>query len=170
MRKELPRPGYLGVFDRSHYEDVLVVRVKNLVPRDVWEKRNDEINRFERQIRANGTVIVKAALLVSKAEQARRLADRLDRPDKYWKYNPGDLTERALWDDYDEAYQAMFDATSTDDAPWYAIPADNKWFARLAISELLLTALRGLDLTWPPATFDVAHEQARLAAMVAEGR
>jgi len=165
IRNALPSPGQLGVFDRSHYEDVLVVRVHELVPADVWEARYDEINAFEEQVVASGTVIVKVALLVSLEEQRERLRERLERPDKYWKYNPGDLDERSRWDTYQEAYQAVLDRTSTDSAPWHVVPADKKWFARLAVTELLTEALESLDLSWPPADFDVAAEKARLAAM-----
>jgi PPK2 family polyphosphate:nucleotide phosphotransferase len=164
IENALPQPGRLGVFDRSHYEDVLVVRVHELVPPDVWGARYDEINDFEARVVASGTTIVKVALMVSQAEQKKRLRQRLERPDKYWKYNPGDLDERLLWPRYAEAYQAVFDRTSTDVAPWYAVPADRKWYARLAVTELLTHAFRGLDLGWPPADFDVAAEMARLDA------
>ncbi|GMA25823.1 hypothetical protein GCM10025864_35820 [Luteimicrobium album] len=164
IRRALPRPGYIGVFDRSHYEDVLVVRVDELVPADVWEKRYDEINRFEERLVEAGTTVVKVALLVSPEEQKKRLLERLDRPDKYWKYNPGDVDSRLRWPAYQEAYQAVLDRTNTEVAPWYAVPADRKWFARLAVSELLLDALRRLDLGWPPADFDVDAERARLLA------
>lgn len=161
IRNALPRPGHIGVFDRSHYEDVLVVRVDGLVPPDVWGARYDEINDFEAEVAAAGTVIVKVLLAISPDEQAGRLRERLERPDKHWKYNPGDLDVRAKWLAYDEAYQAVLDRTS-DVAPWYVVPADRKWFARLAVMELLVHALEGLALTWPPADFDVAAEIARL--------
>lgn len=163
IRKALPRKGQIGVFDRSHYEDVLVVRVHDLVPRSEWEPRYDEINAFERDLVESGTTLVKVAMFVSLDEQKARLAERLDRPDKYWKYNPGDVTERGFWPQYQQAYQAMLDRTSTDHAPWYVIPADRKWFARLAVTELLIAALERLDLSWPPANFDVAVEKRRLA-------
>jgi PPK2 family polyphosphate:nucleotide phosphotransferase len=164
IRNALPRPGYIGVFDRSHYEDVLVVRVEGLVPPETWEARYDEINAFEAEVAAAGTVIVKVMLMVSADEQAGRLRERLERPDKHWKYNPGDIDTREKWPAYQEAYQAVLDRTSTDVAPWYVIPADRKWYARLAVGELVLAALKGLDLTWPPADFDVATELTRLAA------
>ncbi len=165
IRNALPRPGHLGVFDRSHYEDVLVVRVNELVPQAVWEPRYEEINAFEAEVVAAGTSIVKVALVVSPDEQKARLRERLERPEKYWKYNPGDLDVRAQWPAYREAYQAVLDRTSTDLAPWYVVPADRKWFARLAVTELLLEALEGLDLGWPAADFDVEAERARLDAM-----
>ncbi len=164
IRKALPAAGQIGVFDRSHYEDVLVVRVENLVPESVWSARYDEINAFEAEVAAAGTTIVKVALMVSRDEQYDRLSERLERPDKYWKYNPGDVDARAQWDAYQEAYQAIFERTSTDVAPWHVIPADEKWYARLAVSQLVWQALEGLDLAWPPADFDVEKEKARLAA------
>ncbi len=163
IEKQTPKGGQIGVFDRSHYEDVLVVRVHDLVPESIWEPRYDIINRFEENLIASGTTIVKCAMFVSLDEQKKRLAERLDRPDKYWKYNPADIDERGYWPKYQEAYQAMLDRTSTDRAPWHVIPADRKWFSRLAITELLIEALEGLDLDWPPADFDVEHEKARLA-------
>ncbi|MFM9378997.1 polyphosphate kinase 2 family protein [Gordonia sp. VNK21] len=164
IHKALPRAGRIGVFDRSHYEDVLPVRVHGLVPESVWSQRYDLINEFEAELTAAGTTVIKCALVVSKDEQKTRLAERLDRPDKFWKYNPGDVDERAYWDDYLDAYQAIFDTTDTDHAPWFVIPANRKWFSRLAVARLLLQTLRGLDLSWPPADFDVAAEKQRLAA------
>ncbi|WP_037176417.1 polyphosphate kinase 2 family protein [Rhodococcus sp. UNC363MFTsu5.1] len=163
IRKALPRKGQLGVFDRSHYEDVLVVRVHNLVPPDVWEPRYEEINTFERELVESGTTIVKVAMFVSLDEQKARLAERLERPDKYWKFNPGDITERGYWPEYQKAYQAMLDRTSTDHAPWHVVPCDRKWYSRLAVTELLIDALEKLDLDWPPADFDIEVEKARLA-------
>ena len=162
IRKALPPAGRIGVFDRSHYEDVLVVRVDNLVPAEEWEKRYDEINEFEDEVVSSGTAIVKVALLISRREQFKRLRERLERPDKYWKFNPHDVDARAKWPAYQEAYQAVFDRTSTDVAPWHAIPADEKWYARLAVSQLLWQTLAGMDLDWPPAEFDVAEQLARL--------
>ncbi|MEV6277534.1 polyphosphate kinase 2 family protein [Nocardia sp. NPDC051832] len=162
IRNALPRAGQLGVFDRSHYEDVLVVRVHNLVPPSEWEPRYDEINAFERELVEQGTTLVKVAMFVSLDEQKRRLRERLERPDKYWKFNPSDIDERAYWPAYHEAYQAMLDRTSTDCAPWYVLPTDKKWFARLAVTELLIDALQKLKLEWPPADFDVAEQLRRL--------
>jgi PPK2 family polyphosphate:nucleotide phosphotransferase len=161
----LPTPGYIGVFDRSHYEDVLVVRVHNYVEPAVWGKRYDEINAWEAKVVASGTRIVKCALMVSKEEQLNRLEERLDQSDKYWKYNPHDLDERGYWDAYMEAYQAAFDRCSTDVAPWNAIPADRKWFARLAVTELLTQALEDMNVNWPAAKFDVQAEKQRVAAL-----
>lgn len=163
IERELPRPGQLGVFDRSHYEDVLVVRVHDLVPPSQWQGRYEQINEFERRIVESGTKIVKVMLHISKAEQHDRLLERLTRPDKFWKYNPKDVTERRFWPQYMEAYQAMLDQTNTEHAPWNVIPADKKWYSRLAVNQLLLEALRSLDLQWPPADFDAEHEKKRLA-------
>ncbi|MEE6273093.1 PPK2 family polyphosphate kinase [Georgenia sp. MJ206] len=164
VRRELPRPGYIGVFDRSHYEDVLVARVDELVPESVWSQRYAEINRFEEKVVAAGTTVIKVALMPSYDEQGLRLMERLDRPDKHWKYNPSDVDTRTRWDDYQAAYADVLARTSTPDAPWHVIPADRKWYARLAVTELLTRALLELDLGWPSATFDVAHERERLAA------
>jgi len=164
IRNGLPRPGHIGVFDRSHYEQVLVVRVAGLEPREEWEAHYDEINAFDAEVAASGTSIVKVMLAISRDEQKARLTQRLERPDKHWKYDPSDIDARLLWDDYQAAYQDMLDRTHTDAAPWYVVPADRKWFARLAVSELLLGTLRGLDLGWPTAAFDVEAELERLAA------
>ena len=159
----LPRAGQLGVFDRSHYEDVLVVRVHDLVPAEIWSGRYNEINHFEKELVAGGTTLVKVAMFVSLDEQKSRLRERLERRDKYWKYNPSDVDERKLWPAYQDAYQAMLDETSTDYAPWYVVPCDRKWYSRIAVSELLIDALEKLDLDWPPATFDIDAEKRRLA-------
>jgi len=163
IRRALPPPGHIGVFDRSHYEDVLVVRVHNLVPPEVWGNRYEEINRFERKLVAAGTTIIKVAMFVSLDEQKARLTERLERPDKYWKYNPKDVDERMVWPKYQEAYQAMLERTSTDVAPWHVVPCDRKWYSRLAILEMLIEALEGLNLSWPPADFDIKAEKKRLA-------
>jgi PPK2 family polyphosphate:nucleotide phosphotransferase len=163
IRRALPPAGHIGVFDRSHYEDVLIVRVHNLVPREVWSKRYDEINRFEQKLVEDGTTIIKVAMFVSPDEQKKQLLERLEDPTKYWKYNPGDIDERKEWPKYQEAYQAVLDRTSTEDAPWYVVPCDRRWYSRLAATELLIKALEGLDLSWPPADFDVKAEKKRLA-------
>jgi PPK2 family polyphosphate:nucleotide phosphotransferase len=163
IRRALPPAGNIGVFDRSHYEDVLVVRVHDLVPPEVWGKRYEEINRFEQKLVDEGTTLIKVAMFISLEEQKKRLSKRLDRPDKYWKYNTNDVDERMLWPQYVEAYQAMLEKTSTDYAPWHVVPCDHKWYGRLAILELLIEALEGLNLDWPPADFDVAAEKKRLA-------
>jgi PPK2 family polyphosphate:nucleotide phosphotransferase len=163
IRKALPPAGHIGVFDRSHYEDVLIVRVHNLVPPEVWGARYDEINAFERELVDGGMTLVKVAMFVSLHEQKEQLLERLEDPTKYWKYNPGDLDERKVWPKYQEAYQAVLDRTSTDYAPWYVVPCNKRWYSRLAVTELLIEALEGLDLSWPPADFDVKAEKKRLA-------
>ncbi|MEI3848461.1 MULTISPECIES: PPK2 family polyphosphate kinase [unclassified Microbacterium] len=164
IEKRLPESGMIGVFDRSHYEDVLIGRVRSLAPLDEIERRYDAINEFEKRIADSGTRIVKVMLHISHDEQRDRLMERLERPDKHWKYNPGDVDERALWPKYMAAYQTVFERTSTDHAPWYVVPADRKWYARLAVQHLLLEALEDIDPQWPTATFDVEEEKKRLAA------
>jgi PPK2 family polyphosphate:nucleotide phosphotransferase len=163
IRNALPPAGKIGVFDRSHYEDVLVVRVHELAPRRVWARRYATINRFEATLVESGTAVVKVMLHISADEQKRRLAARLDRPDKWWKYNPGDIDERKLWPVYQEAYQVAVTRCSTDAAPWFVVPADHKWYARWAVQQLLVEALERVDPQWPPATFDVKAEKKRLA-------
>ena len=164
IRRELPPPGKIGVFDRSHYEQVLVVKVDRLEPPEVNETRYDELVRFDEKIIDSGTTLIKVALTVSHAEQGERLAERLERPDKYWKYNPGDIDVRERWAEYQGAYAEMFRRTSTPTAPWHVVPADRKWYARLAVTELLHQALTDLDLGWPTADFDPEVELKRLAA------
>lgn len=162
IRNALPKPGYIGVFDRSQYEDVLVVRVHDLVSRPVWMRRYGQINAFEESVVANGTTIIKVMLHIDADEQKARLAERLENPEKFYKFNPGDLVERSYWSEYQQAYQALLEKTSTDVAPWYVVPANNKWYARLAVQQLVLEHLRALALEWPEATFDVAEQRARL--------
>jgi len=164
IRRALPAPGEIGVFDRSHYEDVLIVRVLDLLPRATWSRRYATINRFEASVAAHGTTIVKVMLHIGKEEQKNRLAERLERPDKHWKYNPGDVDQRAHWDHYMEAYQAALTRCSTEVAPWCVVPAERKWYARWAVQQLLLDALTEMAPTWPPADFDVEAEKKRLAA------
>ena len=163
IRNALPQPGQLGVFDRSHYEDVLIVRVHDLVPRATWLRRYAQINAFERGVVDGGTVVVKVMMHISSAEQKARLTERLEREDKYWKFNPGDIDERSHWADYMQAYQAALESCSTDAAPWFVVPADRKWYARLAVTNLLLEHLEAMDPKWPAADFDVEAEKERLA-------
>ncbi|MGO1907528.1 MAG: PPK2 family polyphosphate kinase [Brevibacterium linens] len=163
IRPRVPGPGMIGVFDRSHYEDVLIGRVRELADEAEIERRYTAINDFEAELVAAGIRIVKVMLHISPDEQKERLAERLDRPDKYWKYNPGDVDERLLWPDYMDAYQAVFDRTSTEAAPWFVVPANRKWYARLAVQRLLLDALVDIDPQWPAADFDVEVEKKRLA-------
>jgi PPK2 family polyphosphate:nucleotide phosphotransferase len=163
VEKRLPEPGFIGVFDRSHYEDVLIGRVRQLAAPEEIERRYGAIDEFEARAAASGIRIVKVMLHISRDEQKDRLMERLDRPDKHWKYNPGDVDERMLWDDYMAAYQTVFERTSTEIAPWHVVPANHKWYARLAVQELLLAALEDIDPKWPAADFDVAAEKKRLA-------
>ena len=162
IEKALPQAGYVGVFDRSHYEDVLIARVRSLAPPEEIERRYGAINDFEARLADEGTTILKCMLHISAAEQKERLLARLDDPTKHWKFNPGDLDERSLWPAYRDAYEIALERTNTDVAPWRVIPADKKWFRNLAIGDLLLETLRGFDLEWPAADFDVAAERKRL--------
>ncbi|GAT73769.1 polyphosphate kinase [Microbacterium sp. HM58-2] len=164
IEKRLPEPGFIGVFDRSHYEDVLIGRVRSLATPEEIERRYDAIDEFEARVTDSGIRIIKVMLHISSDEQKERLMERLDRPDKHWKYNPGDVDERMLWPTYMEAYQAAIERTSTEVAPWHVIPANHKWYARLAVQELLLAALQDIDPRWPKVDFDVEAEKKRLAA------
>ena len=162
VRKELPQPGSIGVFDRSHYEDVLIHRVRGFSTPEAIEERYGIITAFEASLK--DTTIIKVMLHISADEQKARLQERLDNPEKNWKFNPGDIDEREHWAAYQEAYQIALTRTSTEDAPWYVVPANHKWYARLAVANLLLDAFRGFDLQWPKAEFDVEVEKQRLAA------
>jgi PPK2 family polyphosphate:nucleotide phosphotransferase len=164
IERELPAAGLIGIFDRSHYEDVLVVRVHKLVDESVWSKRYDEINAWEKDLAEQGTVLIKCFLHISAAEQKERLLARLEDPTKHWKYNPGDVDERANWPTYVKAYQAVLERCNTEHAPWYVIPADRKWYRNWAVAQLLTEHLRALDLDWPAADYDVEQEKARVAA------
>lgn len=163
IRKALPAPGHLGVFDRSHYEDVLIGRVRSLAPAAEIERRYAAINDFEQELVTSGIVVVKCLLHISAAEQKERLLARLDDPSKHWKFNPGDIDERALWSDYQQAYEIAVERTNTSCAPWHVIPSDRKWLRNLAVAQLLLETFRSLELEWPAADFDVAAQVARLA-------
>lgn len=164
IRKRVPGAGLIGVFDRSHYEDVLIGRVRQLAPPAEIDQRYEQINEFEQELVDDDTTVIKVMLHLGFDEQKVRLAKRLDRADKHWKYNPGDVDERMLWPDYQEAYQVVFERTHTDAAPWFVIPADKKWYARLAVQHLLIDTLTRMNLDWPAATYDVEVEKARLAA------
>lgn len=164
IEKKLPPAGRIGVFDRSHYEDVLVVRVDSLVPEDVWRPRYEEINAWEAKLVEQGTTIIKVALMVSFEEQGERLMERLERPDKHWKFNPGDIDTRSKWGAFQEAYAEVFRLTSTPHAPWYVVPADKKWYSRLAITEILTRTLEDLAPDWPVADFDVEEMKKALLA------
>ncbi|WP_223162777.1 polyphosphate kinase 2 family protein [Nocardioides antri] len=162
IAKALPEAGYVGVFDRSHYEDVLIARVRSLAPPEEIERRYDAINAFEADLVEGGTTIVKCMLHISPAEQKERLLARLNHPNKHWKYNPGDIDERSQWPVYQEAYELAIERTNTGAAPWHVVPADRKWYRNLAIGSLLLAALEDMGPQWPKADFDVAEEKRRL--------
>ncbi|WP_300643124.1 PPK2 family polyphosphate kinase [Nocardioides sp.] len=162
IRRALPAPGRIGVFDRSHYEDVLIARVRGLAEPEVVEARYDQINAFEAEVAAAGTRLVKVMLHVGPQTQKERLLERLDRPDKHWKFNPGDIDERQRWSEYRRAYEIALERTSTEVAPWHVVPADRKWYRNLAVARLLHEALLDLDPRWPVADFDVAEQRRRL--------
>ncbi|GGF04435.1 PPK2 family polyphosphate kinase [Mycetocola zhadangensis] len=164
IEQRVPDPGYIGVFDRSHYEDVLIGSVRKLADENEIERRFDAILDFESRLVQRDIRVVKVMLQISPEEQKRRLAERLERPDKHWKFNPGDIDERQMWPDYQAAYQRVFDRTSTEAAPWFVVPANHKWYARVAVQHLLLHALTTIDPQWPAADFDVEEQKARLEA------
>jgi PPK2 family polyphosphate:nucleotide phosphotransferase len=164
VENAVPGAGYIGVFDRSQYEDVLIVRVRELAPPEEIERRYGAINEFEQRLVDGGTRILKCMLHISADEQKERLQARLDDPTKHWKYNPQDLDERALWPAYREAYEIALERTNTEHAPWHIIPADRKWYRNLAIGGLLHQTLVDLDPQWPVADFDVEVERKRLLA------
>ena len=151
-----PPYGFIGVFNRSQYEDVLVARVHNLVPEKVWRARYEAINNFEKMLTQSGTTIVKFYLHISKDEQKKRLQARLDEPDKNWKFNPSDLKERQSWDDYQAAFEAMINKCTTDYAPWNIVPADHKWARDIAIAEKVLATLEQMNPQYPKADFDAS--------------
>jgi PPK2 family polyphosphate:nucleotide phosphotransferase len=168
----LPNRGHIGIFNRSYYEEVLVVRVHpellhaeklppQLVTKRIWEERYEDINNFERYLARNGTVIRKFFLHVSKAEQKKRFLARLNEPEKHWKFSGSDVRERAHWDEYQKAYEAMIRATATPDAPWYVVPADNKWFTRLVVAAAVVEAMESLHLHYPKVD---KRKRAELAA------
>ena len=162
IRKQLPVAGQIGVFDRSHYEDILVPRVTGLLTAAERRRRYTEINAFEQELADAGTTVVKVFLHISPEEQLKRLKARLETPEKHWKYNPGDLEARSHWPAYQEAYADIFKKTSTAHAPWHVVPADHKWYRNWAVAELLIETLADLKPTFPEPGFDVAEELAKL--------
>ena len=162
--RALPDPGVVGVFDRSHYEDVLVHRVHGLADEAELERRYEAINAWEKGLVDAGTVVVKCFLHISADTQKERLLARLDDPDKQWKFKPGDVDERQHWTDYQRAYEIALERCHTAAAPWYVVPADRKWYRNWAVARLLLDALRGMELSWPEPDYDVAEQRARLEA------
>ncbi|HUB83797.1 MAG TPA: polyphosphate kinase 2 family protein [Bryobacteraceae bacterium] len=156
IHQAVPEWGKIGIFNRSHYEDVLVVRVHDLVPEKVWRRRYDEINDFERMLSDSGVHIVKFLLYISKDEQEKRFRERIDEKQKNWKFSPSDLKEREFWNQYIEAYEDMLRKCSKKHAPWYVIPSNNKWFRNLAVSQILADRLEEMDLKFPKAATDLS--------------
>lgn len=156
IHKAAPANGEVGIFNRSHYEDVLVVRVHELAPKEVWSKRYDEINQFEEYLTQNGVTIVKFFLHISKDEQRKRILERMDQPQKSWKLSPADFEERKRWADYQEAYEAALMKCSTKAAPWFIIPANKKWFRNLAVASILVETLEAMNLKFPKPDADLS--------------
>jgi PPK2 family polyphosphate:nucleotide phosphotransferase len=157
IHEAVPEKGNIGIFNRSHYEDVLIVRVHKLVPKSVWSERYDEINRFEKYLTENGTTVLKFFLHISKDEQKRRIEERIANPNKHWKLSEADLKERECWDDYTEAYEDAIHNCTTKYAPWYIIPANHKWFRNLAVSKILVETLEKMDPKYPTSELDIAR-------------
>ena len=162
FERVLPPPGGIGFFDRSHYEDVLIVRVHDLVPPEQWQARYEQINAWEAGLAEQGVTLLKAVLHISPVEQHERLLARLDNPGKHWKLNPGDIVERGHWQDYQRAYDAVLERCATDVAPWHVVPADRKWYRDWALTHLLIETLEGLELTWPTPELDLDGMRAAL--------
>ncbi len=153
IHQHVPQNGHLTVFNRSHYEDIIAVRVKKIYPEKVWKNRYQHIVDFERMLVDEGTTIIKIFLHISKDEQKARLQARLDNPDKYWKFNPDDLKDRARWDHFMETYEDVIEKTSTDVAPWFVVPADRKWYRNLCVARIMVEALKGLKMKFPEPTW-----------------
>ncbi len=168
VHSEVPAKGEVVIFNRSHYEDVLVVRVHGLVPPQVWKKRFDQINEFERMLADEGTTILKFFLHITPGEQKKRLLARLKDETKQWKYNPADLKERELWKQYMQAYEDVLTKTSTDCAPWYIVPGDRKWYRDWVVATILVETLKGLKMKYPTPAFDVEAARSELEAMPEE--
>jgi PPK2 family polyphosphate:nucleotide phosphotransferase len=164
VERRAPAPGMIAIFDRSHYEDVLVARVHGLASEEDVERRYDAINEFEGRLAGQGTTIVKCMLHISMETQKERLLARLDDPTKQWKYKPGDVDERMLWPKYREAYEIALERCNTESAPWYVVPSDRKWYRNWAVGALLRETMRAMDLTWPEVDYDLATERRRLEA------
>lgn len=162
IRRALPTKGRIGVFDRSHYEDVLIGRVRSLAPKDEIERRYDAINAFEAEVAGAGITMLKCMLHISAATQKERLLARLADPTKHWKFNPQDVDERGRWGEYRRAYEIALERTNTEVAPWYVVPSDRKWYRNLAIGRLLHETLSNMAPIWPPADFDVDEQRRRL--------
>jgi PPK2 family polyphosphate:nucleotide phosphotransferase len=169
IRRALPSAGLVGVFNRSHYEDVLIARVESLVAERVWRSRYWQINGFERELTNDGFTLVKVMLHISYEEQRERLLERVTDPTKYWKYNPADVDARSRWTDYQAAYNDALSRCSTDHAPWFVVPADRKWYRDWAVANIVLEALKDMDLSYPEPDFDPDAERRRLEAGLASG-
>lgn len=154
IHQQVPGNGEVVIFNRSHYEDIIAVRVRNIFPEPVWSRRYEHIVNFEKMLTDEGTTILKIFLHISKDEQKERLQSRLDEPDKNWKFNPGDLEDRALWDKFMTAYGDVLGKTSTDNAPWYVIPADRKWYRNLIVARIVIDTMKGLGMKYPDVDFD----------------
>lgn len=162
IEPRVPGPGVIGLFDRSHYEDVLIQRVRGFAPPEEIERRYGAIAEFEKRIADEGVHIIKIMLHVSPEEQASRLLDRLDTPEKHWKYNPGDVDERLHWKSYMEAFQIAIERTNAEHAPWFVVPANAKWYARAAVQRIIISELQRVAPAWPAVKFDVAAERERV--------
>lgn len=154
IHSRVPATGQMVIFNRSHYEDIIAVRVKNIFPKEVWQRRYRHIVEFERMLAEEGTTIVKIFLHISRDEQKRRLESRLRNPHKHWKFNPDDLADRKLWHDFMAAYEDVFAKTSTECAPWYVVPADRKWYRNLCVARIMVDTLAGLDMRLPDVPWD----------------
>jgi PPK2 family polyphosphate:nucleotide phosphotransferase len=170
IEHQMPRKGEVVIFNRSHYEDVLIVRVHDLVPKSIWSRRYRQINDFEQRQLANGTHILKFFLHISKEEQLERFEQRLDDPAKRWKISEADYTEREYWEEYEKAYEEVFAKCNSTAAPWFLIPADHKWFRDLAISEIIVAALEALKIQVPKPTVDIADIRRKYHADVREAQ
>jgi PPK2 family polyphosphate:nucleotide phosphotransferase len=164
IHRAMPRRGEIGIFNRSHYEDVLVARVHKVVPKDIWSKRFEQINRFEKIMNQNRIVIFKFFLYISREEQARRLEARIDDPQKNWKISQADFKERERWDDYVKAYEDALSECSTEHAPWYVIPSNKKWFRNLAVSQILVDAMSSWKMKYPAPAAELSKLREELAA------
>ena len=170
IHQHTPAKGDIAIFNRSHYEDVLVVRVHNLVPPEVWQKRYHHINEFERTLADEGATILKFFLNISKEEQAERFLSRLDRANKRWKFNPSDLDERQYWDEYQHAFEAMLSQTSTPWAPWYVVPSDRKWYRNLVVASIIVNKLKSLNMQYPEEIPGIDSYRSTLQEIVANTR
>ncbi|MCJ7695196.1 MAG: polyphosphate kinase 2 family protein [Anaerolineaceae bacterium] len=165
VHQKTPGKGEIVIFNRSHYEDVLVVRVHNIVPKEVWKKRFEQINAFERLLAEEGTTILKFYLHIDLQEQAQRLLERVETPEKHWKFNPGDLDERQYWQDYQAAYEDVLNKTSTDFAPWLIVPSNKKWYRNLVIANVIVDKLKSLRMSYPADIEDLEVHHKRLLEM-----